>query len=147
VPSDVSVYGQNYIVGLLFGRTPTAPPTTYYVAMMTQAPDVTNDGTQLSEPVGAGYARISIPNDGTTWGAPAGGVVANINTVTWAAATADWPTTSHYALCDAATGGNVYLFGTFRTPRKVSAGHQAVLYPGMLTVSVLGIVNQIVAHS
>lgn len=134
--SYVTDYGQDYFAGMVYGASFTQP-THYWVALCTQVPSRSTDGTTLSEPTGSNYARLQITNDGTIFGAPAGGVISNVTQLSFGVvATADWPVIYAYALCDAATAGNVYLFGTLRTPRAVPVGHEAAFDLGFLTFSV-----------
>lgn len=151
MPSEISDYGKNYYAGMAFGgysaTTPPYPiPATYWVAMLTAPATPDMDGTMISEPPTANnYGRVQIANDTTVWGAPAGGVVANIVPILFQVATInDWPTVMGYAFCDAQTGGNVYMTGTLRLPRVVSVGHLAKFDSGFLTVSVNRITQSIV---
>lgn len=142
--SFVTDYGQDYYAGMIFGSS-HAQPTHYWLALCTQVPSRSTDGTTLSEPTGSNYARLQIANDGTIFGTPAGGVISNTAQINMGVvATADWPVIYAYALCDAATAGNVYLFGTVRTPRAVPIGHQVVFDIGLLTFSVNSISQTIV---
>lgn len=133
MPTAITDYGQDYYLGCLFGRSFT-PPTQYWVALSTQIPDPSTDGTMLGEPSTAdGYARVNITNNGTVFGTPTGGVIANIVTISFGVVTtADWPVIKSYALCDAPTNGNVYLYGTLRVPRAPQVGHEVSFDPGLL---------------
>lgn len=146
MPSNVSDYGADYIAGAFFGQQ-FALPTTYYLAMLTVIPDPANSGSQLTEPsTSNGYARLSITNTTAVWGTVAGGVVANTATLSFGVATTnDWGSIVGYALCDAATAGNVYLYGVLETPRYVAVGQTARFDPGLLTFSVTGVRQSILA--
>lgn len=137
--SDVGYYGANFIADLLFGGS-NPIPISYFLALCTAEPNPTLNGSQIQEPPSAAaYTRISVPNDKTHFGTAGGGVVANITTLAWPIATADWGIVSSYALLDAATGGNMYLYGTFQLPRLVANGHLARFDPGLITFSVSGV--------
>lgn len=142
--SFITDYGQDYFAGLLLGASFTQP-TNYWLALCTQVPSRSTDGTTLTEPTGSNYARKQITNSGANFGTPSGGVVANVAQINFGVvATADWPVLYAYALCDAATAGNVYLFGTLRVPRAAPIGHQVTFDVGQLAFSVNSISPTIV---
>jgi len=143
VASYVTDYGQDYIAGMIFGVN--TKPTSYWLALCTQVPSRSTDGTTLSEPTGSNYARLQLTNNATVFGAPSGGVVSNVAGINFpVVATADWPVIYAYALCDASTAGNVYLYGTLRVPRAVPIGHQASFDIGLLTFSINSISQTII---
>lgn len=137
MPSSITFYGQDYFAGMVFGAT-HAQPANYWIALCTQVPPRSATGATLLEPPSSsGYSRLEVPNTTAWWGQPAGGVVANINQIQWPVVTnADWPTLYAYALCDAPTGGNVYIYGTLRVPRAAPVGHQVSFDVGLITFSV-----------
>lgn len=139
MPSSITDYGQDYFAGMIFGAS-HAQPLTYYMALLSDVPARSATGSTLLEPPTAdGYSRLAIPNDGTHFGAPAGGVIANIATLDFGTVTnADWPVIRAYALCDdpGAGLGNVYLYGTLRVPRAPQVGHQVSFDIGLVTFSV-----------
>lgn len=135
MPSAVTTYGATYFLGALFGQR-TAPPPYFYIALCTQAPGTQADGSQLTEPdIDAGYYRVMVPNDNTGFGQALDGVVACISDVIFPVATADWPTITHYALCDDLVAGQVYLYGNFTTPRRILFGDQAHIPDSALSLS------------
>jgi hypothetical protein len=141
--SYVTDYGQDYFAGMIFGTN--TKPASYYVALCTQVPSRSTDGTTLVEPVGSNYARKLVANNGTIFGTPAGGVISNITAIDFGVvATADWPVLYAYAICDAATAGNVYLFGTLRVPRAAPIGHQVSFDIGLITFSINSISQTII---
>lgn len=141
--SYVTDYGQDFLAGLIFGAN--TKPTSYWLALCTQVPSRSTTGSTLVEPTGSNYTRQQVTNDGTFFGTPSGGVVANITAVNFGVvATADWPVIYAYAICDALTLGNVYLFGTLRVPRAAPIGHQVTFDVGLLTFSINSISQTIV---
>jgi len=143
--SGITSWGASYYLGVLFGQTQT-PPTSYWVALCTAVPSEQVDGTMLSEPTSdVGYARIEIPSDQLSWDVPDDGVVTNIASVFYDTATADWPVITHYALCDAVVDGNVYLFGAFNVPRKVSTGDACRIPPNALSIHIGSLTTALVS--
>lgn len=136
MPSAVTAYGASYFLDVLFGQIQDPPPY-YYVALCTQPPGTQADGTQLTEPdIDAGYYRAFINNDASSWGVALDGITASIAQLVYPVATADWPTITHYALCDSLVGGQVYLYGNFTTPRRVRSGDQARIGAQSLSLSI-----------
>lgn len=145
--SNITDFGESYFAGCLFGATSTVPPL-FWLALCTAQPLITDDGTMLQEPpTASGYARQQVPNSSSFFSGASAGSVVNTGTATYPVASATWPLVGHYALLDAATGGNMYLFGTLQLQRQVLQGHQAAFGPGQLSLNVTGIRQSILAHS
>ena len=139
--SALTAFGTDALLNILFGvRRPV--PATYYLALLTAAPPVTVTGATLNEPtVGeTGYVRAEVPNVDQWWAAGTAGVTTTAQTVVFAPATQGWPEITHYALCDAVTGGNVYLYGRLKVPRRVNAGDAAAVPPGLLEITTISAV-------
>lgn len=150
--SSVSDYGAAYWLGQLFNLNGAA--ATYWLAVMTDDGDTGYDGTLLAdiEPpttdvdgVATSYARVQVGTGSSNWSATEGGFTGNLNDVAFAAATGEWGTITDWALCSAATGGQVYCFGEFSNPQAIIAGTQFVAPPGSLNVTMSGATNTIVA--
>ena len=88
--------------------------TTAYIALSTTAPNA--DGTNVSEP-GDTYARQSI-----AWNAAASRAKDNSGEIAFPEATASWGTVTHFAIYDAASGGNMLWYGTLTDARAIGAG-------------------------
>ena len=69
------------------------------------------------------------------WAAASGGAVSNADAVEFTQATAPWGTITHFALYDAAVGGNLLAFGPLTDARTVAAGDTIRFGPGDLTVT------------
>ncbi|MBW0088228.1 hypothetical protein I4I73_03230 [Pseudonocardia sp. KRD-184] len=82
-------------------------PTNWYWGLSRTEPN--EDGSGVSEPVGAGYARVLKTNNATNFPAAvtAGGrtVKRNGTDVTWPNPTGDWGACGWYVLFQASTGG------------------------------------------
>lgn len=125
--TNVTDWGGAYWLGVLFGQN--SIPATYYLALAWDEPDEGYDGTVLAsiEPTDTAYARVAITNNGTNWGATDGLFTSNLLQITFASPTQTWETVTHYALCDAATAGNVYCFGEFVEEIVADVGSPAVV--------------------
>jgi hypothetical protein len=115
-----SNYLENELLDHLTGVGSYSAPATVYVALSTADP--TEDGSALAEPTGNNYSRASVTNSGTNWDTASGGATANKTAITFATASGDWGTITHYAVMDAATSGNMLWYGTLTTSKTVGNG-------------------------
>lgn len=104
----------------LVGKTSYTMPTAY-VGLSTTDP--TDDGSGMAEPSGMGYTRVATA--GGDWNAASGGANSNANDVTFPEASGDWGTITHFALFDAASGGNMLIHGSLTTSKHVESGEIA----------------------
>ncbi len=125
-----SKYWENEILDHLFGKGSYTPPTVY-VGLSTADPG--DDGTGLSEPTGNGYARLA--TSAADWNSASSGSLDNASAVAFAEATSDWGTVTHFALFDAATGGNMLAHGALSLSKTVSSGDTVRFVAGDLDVS------------
>jgi hypothetical protein len=118
----------------------------FYIALCFVEPDTATDGTALAsiEPVGGSYARQSLPRNATYWSAADQGVTATLLDLTFTTATADWGIITHYAVCTAATAGDVLGFGIFSVAQRVMSGDQIVIPAGGISLGYVGPQNAMV---
>jgi hypothetical protein len=105
----------------LFG---SSDPLQYEVGLSTSV--IQDSGTGLVEPSGgAGYARVTIDNDGVTWGAAtiAAGVASkkNLLAITFPTATGNWGTIRSWFLRDPSSGLYV-IFGNLTANKTINTG-------------------------
>jgi hypothetical protein len=81
--------------------------------LFTVAPGETGGGTEVS---GGGYARQSF-----TLTAASGGATSNAADITFGPATANWGTIVAVGIFDAATGGNMLMYGNLATSKIVNS--------------------------
>jgi len=108
--ASFSDYLEAAVLDHIFGDgtlTITAPT---YLALCTSVPDDTKTGSTIVEANYTGYARKSIA--AADMSAAAAGSKTNSAPITFAACTAGSSTIIGWALCDAATLGNVLCWGT-----------------------------------
>ncbi len=125
-----SDYWENEILDHIFGKGSYTPPT-IYVGLSTADP--ADDGAGLSEPSGNGYARAATAAG--DWNSASGGSLDNANTVEFDEATDTWGTVTHFALFDAASGGNLLAHGTLTQSKAVGSGDTVRFVAGDLDVS------------
>lgn len=118
----ISNYMANAILDHIFKNTVYTPATHLYVCLCDESPDDSSDGTSISEPDAADYARIL--HD--TWNISSGGKSTNDGSIEFTEAVASWGTISHTALTDALTAGNMLLYATLDTESPIVVGAQAI---------------------
>jgi hypothetical protein len=123
-------YWENEILDHLLGKGSYTPPT-IYVGLSTADP--ADDATGLAEPSGNSYARAATA--GTDWNVASGGMIDNANEITFPEASGSWGTITHFALFDAASGGNMLAHGSLSVPKSISSGDTAKFAAGDLDIS------------
>lgn len=131
--SGVSTFGAQRFIAALFGLD--SVPAGFYIALCGAEPGAGMNGASVAalEPVGGGYARQAYGVGAASWSAN-GGYVTNLSRLAFPTATADWGRVTHFALCSAASGGDLYAWGDLRNPQYIQAGFAAVLSPGSITI-------------
>lgn len=132
-------YGfSNQILDLNFGNVSYTPATNYWLALSTTS--INQDGTGITEPTGGGYARMQIPNNKVSFTTSSNSTLSNAIEFTFAEATTDWNTITHFALYDAQTSGNMKVYGQLTSSRIIQTGTTLVLAVGALQISIQNIV-------
>lgn len=123
--SALSNYLESALLQEVFNGVGYTAPSTW-VALFTTATGDDGSGTEVS---GGSYARVRVyPNGGSSpaWNTAVvdgiGYVVDNQHDITFPAATASWGTVTHFAICDAASGGNFLYHGALDASKAVGSG-------------------------
>ena len=132
-----TTYFLNLVAGNIFHpqytqANPKPAIPAYYVGLSSTTPTV--GGTNATEPSGNGYARVAISD--ADLNVPANGVVTNKNMIAFNDSTGSWGTLTHYLVFDAATGGNLLMYGPLSTSRTVENDTTVALRAGALTLTV-----------
>jgi hypothetical protein len=108
-----------------------------YLALLEQQATADDDGTTLAlKEVGyQGYARAAVASN--VWGTVANNRVANVNAIPLAICSGGSATVNYWALCTAATAGQVYWMGAV-TPFVIDTGDPAPSIPSGMLVVVFG---------
>jgi hypothetical protein len=138
---SLSNYSAQALLNSLFGKTSNfgslASAPTIYVGLSSTAPN--EDGTNVTEPSGGSYARISTTSG--DWNAATSAdpsVVDNASELTFSQATADWLSgnnLTHAVLYDASSGGNFLGSGALTTAKPVTNGDIAKFAAGELNIT------------
>lgn len=110
-------YTEDKVLDHITGKTSFTMPTAY---LGLSTADPTDDGSGLAEPSGGSYARVA--TSGSDWDAASGGATANAAALTFPEASGDWGTITHFALFDAASGGNMLAHGDLTLAKDVNNG-------------------------
>ncbi len=127
---NFSNYLEVELLDHVFGKGSYSAPT-IYVALSTADP--LDDGSGLAEPSGNGYARVQTA--GTDWNAASGGAIDNSGPIMFNEATGAWGNITHFALFDAASGGNMLVHGALGMSKTFNSGDTAAFAAGDLDVS------------
>lgn len=132
--SQMSDYLENKLIDHLFRGTAMTQPAGIWVALGTAASDATF--TEIAAT--GGYARASVGRSDTAWdntqgnttgvSTGTGGNTKNANAVAFGTPSATWnggADITHFALYDAATGGNMLFWGSLSVAKRVYSGDAA----------------------
>ena len=109
---------EDAILDLILGAAGANFPATVYVAASNTIPS-DEAGTNFTEPVGNGYTRVAVTNNGTEWPAAVSGLKSNANDVVFPQATGAWGTIEYFGLYDALTVGNLLLQMPLTSPSAI----------------------------
>ena len=139
---NMSNYLENKLIDHLFRTSPYNKPATLAVALYTVAPTDAGGGTEVT---GGSYARALLPPLNTNWNATQGGTsgdstgtsgeTENAVAITFPTPTAGWGTVVAVGIFDAASGGNLLLFGTLDIPKVINNGDSVTFQPGTLSIT------------
>lgn len=139
----ISNYLKNKLVDLTLRGQAFTAPATVYVSLHTTATTDAGGGTEVT---GGSYARTavtaSLANFAGTQGAGTtvassgtSGQTSNNGAITFPTPTASWGTPSHFALWDAATGGNMLYHSPITTPKAIATGAVVTFAAGALSIT------------
>lgn len=127
-----TTYFLNLVSGNVYGTKKTpAIPDEYYIGLSSTAPST--DGLNVTEPASGGYQRVQL----TGLSEPTAGVVTNPTSINFPESTQSWGTVSYFVIFDAATEGNLLMYGELEEARTVEAATIMTLRANSLTLSVL----------
>ena len=142
--SQASDYLENKLIDHLFRASSFTKPAALHVALFTAAPSDTGGGTEVS---GGSYARVQRDPSDTNWTATQGGTTGdssgtggatdNAAAITFPAPTANWGLVTHWGIFDAASGGNLLIYGALTVSKTINNGDAAPAFStGELDVAI-----------
>jgi len=126
-----SNYLRNALLDHIFGNATFTPPANIFVALSTTEPS--GDGSGVTEPSGNGYARVSTSD--ADWSGASSFEIQNTSDVTFPTATGSWGTVSYFVLYDAASGGNMLIFGALTLSKEIVSGRTPSFTAGDLSIT------------
>ena len=115
-------------------------PDPLYVGLSIADPGI--NGVTFTEPGGGiGYARQSVANDLTNWGAAGAGNPPNVDgetsnnlAIPFGTATGSWGTVTHWGLFSASSGGAPLVWGELDVARTVNNNDQLQFGPNEIKI-------------
>lgn len=126
-----SNYLENRLLDHLFCKNTFTSPT-IYVALSKADPGESGSGISEPNPPN-GYSRVTTSEN--DWNDATDGHIDNANDITFPQASGDWGTITHFALIDAASGGNMLAYGALSTSKTIGSGDAAKFAASDLDVS------------
>lgn len=135
-------YFENKLIDQIFRGQAYTFPSTLYVGLLTAAPSDSAAGTEVT---GGSYARVGVAGSLANWSGTqaaasttassgTGGTTSNNIALTFPAPTANWGVVTHFGIYDAASGGNLLIYGTLTASKTINNGDAAPSFPvGTLT--------------
>jgi len=129
--SALSNYSASTVLNLLLRGVNATAPTQWWLALYTTNPTFADVGAEVPFTGGTAYIRVPV-----TFGAPVSGVVSNTGELDFPVAGTNWGTIGWAGIRDAATGGNLLVYGPLVTSRYISAGDVLKFLVGNVSVTV-----------
>ncbi len=141
--SAMSDFLENKLVDQLF-RGQSAPTTsTLYVGLLTAAPSDSGGGTEVS---GGSYARVAVTSSLANWAGTQGaasttassgtsGQTSNNAAITFPTPSATWGTVTHFGIYDAASGGNLLIWGALTIAKTINQADTVTFPAASLAVT------------
>jgi hypothetical protein len=136
--NNISDYLESKVLNFLFRTDSTfTKPGTIYIALCPTTPTDASTGTTIVEPVGNGYTRIALnPSDANWTAVAAAGETHNASVIQFPTCTTSaWGQINGFAVCDAATLGNMLFWGALGTAKPVNVGDSAKFDTAALSIT------------
>lgn len=133
--SAMTDFLEGELITHLFRTGSMTKPSVLAVGLFTSAPSDAGGGTEVS---GNGYARATLNPLDANWAGPSAGngVTSNSAAITFPTPTnTGWGTVTHFAIFDAASGGNMLFQGALSQSKVINAGDTVSFAPGQLQIT------------
>ena len=117
----------------MLAKSTYTAPAGYYVALTKTLPTAADTGSTISETTYTNYARLLTHTADYT--AITGQASSNVNPLSFAAPGTTGDTVNGWALCDAATGGNMLYYGPLAAVVIAASGTAPSIGAGGLTLA------------
>jgi len=135
--NNLSDYLEAQLLNLIFRTQAAWKPSAIYIGLWTATLVDASTGATAGEVSGGSYARQQVVQLDANWTAPgAGGLIDNVNAITFPQATANWGTITDVMIVDTPSGaGNCLFYGPLTTPKTVNSGDTFKFNVGDLDLS------------
>jgi hypothetical protein len=137
-------FAENKIVDATLRAQAIGTPVTWYVALYTACP---TDSTAGTEATGGSYARVAVTAGLTQWAGTqsagsttassgTGGTTSNNAAIDFPTPTASWGTVVCWALVDASTAGNIWIYSALTVSKTINIGDTVSFAAGAATFQI-----------
>lgn len=126
-------YARNKKLDFNFGGVSYTPPTSYYLGLSTTT--ISSSGSNATEPSGAGYTRVEIPNSKGYFTNASSGCLVNSGSISFPLSSGSWGTIVDVALWDNSTSGSIWFYTTLPSPKVVQDATELVFSASAITIS------------
>jgi hypothetical protein len=122
--SQLSDYAEGQIRAHIFRTATFTKPGGLWISLHTADPTDAGTGAEVT---GGSYARVARAPLDANWTAASAtnGLTDNAAAITFPAPTANWGVVTHFGIWDAATTGNLLIYGALTTPKTINSGDAA----------------------
>ena len=126
-------YTENLVLNSILGGAVLTPPSNLYLGLSTTT--IADDGTNITEPKGGNYARVSVANNSTSFPTVSNSTKQNGITISFQSATSSWGNIIDFFISDQLINGNILAYGTLTYPKDVTNGDILSFPVNGLTIS------------
>jgi hypothetical protein len=119
--ASMTSYLQKKLLDHTLGLAAFTMPTTVYASLHTGSPGESGATTFEVSTTSSGYGRVAITSKMNATDATSG-VSSNNAAIAFGPATTDWGTITYVAISDAATGGNMLMYGALTVVQTTPIG-------------------------
>ena len=110
-------FAKNQVLDYEFGSISYTPPTNYYLGLSTTT--ISTSGSNQTEPAGASYARVQLPNDKSHFTYASSGCLVNSASIVFPTASGSWGTITYAFLADDLTSGSIWHYTALPSSKVV----------------------------
>lgn len=126
-------WAKNKIQDYQFGGVSFSPPSNYYIALSTTT--VSSTGSNVSEPSGASYARVQVPNTKSYFTYSSGGCLVNSASIVFPVSTGSWGTVVDIVFMDASSSGSAWYYTSLPVPKIIQDATTISFSASAITIS------------
>lgn len=135
----LSVYQANKVLNKLLRGEDYVVPAAYWIGLFKATNDTAlraNLVASAEEVTATGYVRKKLRDDSLITFTQSTDAFSQVSAaVPWESAQAAWGTVTYAAVLDAATGGNIILYGALTAPKPVDAGDIFRIPSGLFAIT------------